>query len=73
MVALGELRANALVEELGGGFQRHREIALDAGGERVAAAAVGEGDDVSFAARFSMAACHEPGLRWGVSCGRAGC
>ena len=20
-----------------------------------------------------MAACHEPGLRWGVSCGRAGC
>jgi hypothetical protein len=52
VIALGQLRGDELVEDLGGFGEAHRMGGFRSGAERVAAAAVSEGHDVAFAARF---------------------
>lgn len=52
LIAFGELRGNELLVGLGGIGKGHWVVGLGAGGQRVATSAVGEGDEVTFAAWF---------------------
>ena len=66
MVAFGQLGGDELVEHLDGLGEAHRAGGFGSGVERVAAATVGEGDDVTFALGFDGGVIHLVGVALAV-------